>query len=294
MTSAPTIIVGCGDLGRRVALRLPAGTVRAIVRGESSAQALREAAIDARAFDLDATDVPIDAGADVFWFAPPPETGTTDPRLRRWCAARTSAPRRLVYVSTSGVYGDCAGAWIDEDAPLQPRTDRGRRRLDAERALQDLARARGTEVVVLRVPGIYGPGRLPVERLKKGLAVVREEEAPWTNRIHVDDLATVALAAMARGRPGCAYNVSDGHPTTMTDYFVRCARLLGLPEPPRVTLEIARASFTPAMRSFLEESKRLVNRRMLDELGITLRYPSLEHGLPACLEGAATTVIRPA
>lgn len=288
MGSAAPLIVGCGDLGRRVAQRHAPGHVVAIVRSPASVAALRDEGVDARAFDLDGDALLEDgAGADVYWFAPPPERGVADPRLRRWLDTRATPPRRIVYVSTSGVYGDCHGDWIDEDAPLLPRSDRGRRRLDAERALSDFAARTGTDIVVLRVPGIYGPGRLPAERLRKGLAVVREEEAPWTNRIHVDDLATAALAAMARGRPGRAYNTSDGRPTTMTDYFVRCARLLGLPEPPRVTLEEARATFTPALLSFLEESKRLVNRRMLDELRVELRFASLDEGLPACVDRVA-------
>lgn len=282
MSDVP-LIVGCGDLGVRLARRLLAEGRRpqAVVRSAESAAALRAQGIAAHALDLDG-DSMLPSAAQLWWFAPPPPQGRDDPRLRRWLARAGDSTRRVVYVSTSGVYGDCQGRWIDEDEPLKPQTDRGHRRLDAERALRDHAARHGTEIVILRVPGIYGPGRLPRERLQRGLPVVHESECPWTNRIHIEDLAAVALGAMQRGRPGAAYNVSDGHPSTMTDYFTRCAQLLDLPMPPRVSLQDARAQFTPAMLSFLEESKRLVNRRMLDDLGIVLRYPDLESGLAAC------------
>lgn len=288
MDTQGVLIVGCGDLGLRVARRLRAQgrTVHALVRTEASVATLARDAIAATAVDLDRENWFADA-AEVYWFAPPPTQGTIDPRLHRWLAGLRPRARRIVYVSTSGVYGDCSGRWIAEDEPLKPQTDRGRRRLDAEQALQEFAAATRSERVILRVPGIYGPGRMPIERLRKGLPVVEDgasdAERRWTNRIHVEDLAEAALAAMARGHDGAAYNTSDGNPTTMSDYFVRCARLLGLPEPPRVPLEQARAQLGPALMSFLEESKRLLNRRMLDELGVVLRYPDLAAGLPSCL-----------
>lgn len=261
-----------------------------MVRTAASAHALAQHGLAATAADLDREDSGADAD-EVYWFAPPPMQGTQDPRLRRWLAGlapRARRARRIVYVSTSGVYGDCAGRWIDEDEPLKPQTDRGRRRMDAELALQAFAQSTRSEHVVLRVPGIYGPGRLPVERLKQGLPVVEDSESEagrrWTNRIHIEDLAEAALAAMALGRAGAAYHIADGQPTTMSDYFTRCARLLGLPDPPRIAQSEARTRLGPAMASFLEESKRLLNRRMREELGVRLRYPGLATGLPSCLE----------
>ena len=273
-------IVGCGDVGLRVAHRLQAmrREVTGVVRSDQSAAALRQAGVAAEAGDLD-VQPPVVKAPLLFWFAPPPGSGDGDPRLRRFL--RQQAPRdlRLVYVSTSGVYGDCAGAWIDEDAPLRPLSLRAQRRLDAEQALAQW----GGDFVVLRVPGIYGPGRLPVERLQKRLPVVRAEESPFTNRIHSEDLAEAALHAAAHGQAGAAYNISDGHPTTMCDYFSRCATLLGLPQPPQVSLEEAQQVFTPAMWSFMEESKRLENRRMIKRLGFSPRFPDLAAGLPHCL-----------
>lgn len=279
------LIVGCGDTGLRVARRLRecGQTVCAVVRSIESRDALAAEGLASSALDLDA-EITLPEADQVLWFAPPPERGSTDPRIRRWLSGLTHEPRRIVYISTSGVYGDCQGRWIDETEPCHPKTDRGRRRLDAELALQAFAGRSGSEVVILRVPGIYGPGRMPTARLRSGLAVVFEKESPYTNRIHIDDLATVARAAMQRSKPGAAYNVSDGHPTTMSDYFLRCSRLLGLPEPPRVSLATARATFTPALLSFLDESKRLINRRMIEELGVDLLYPNLDAGLLSCIQ----------
>ncbi|SHG61093.1 Nucleoside-diphosphate-sugar epimerase [Hydrocarboniphaga daqingensis] len=283
-TSSPCLIVGCGDIGLRVGQRLLARgiAVHGQVRSADSAHALTAAGIRPLLTDLDAPAGEISEAHElVFWFAPPPPSGDGDPRLRQWLAQHR--PRRLVYISTSGVYGDCDNRWIDESEPLKPQTARGKRRLDAERALADHADRHGTEVITLRVPGIYGPGRLPVDRLRAGLPVIIESESPTTNRIHADDLARTAIAAAECGQPGEAYNVSDGSPTTMTDYFCRCAALLGLPEPPRVSLAQARQTFTPAMLSFLEESKRLLTSRMRNELGVMPRYPDLATGLPSCL-----------
>lgn len=283
-STSPVLIVGCGDIGLRVAHQLLERgiAVHGQVRGTASAQRLNRAGVTPVIADLDAP--PALAAADyelVFWFAPPPNAGDGDPRLRAWLAH--NAPARLVYISTSGVYGDCDNRWIDETEPCKPQTPRGRRRVDAEAALADHAERRGTEPVILRVPGIYGPGRLPIERLRAGTPVIDEAESPTTNRIHADDLARAAIAAAERGTPGAAYNVSDGSPTTMTDYFCRCAALLGLPEPPRVSMAEARRTFTPAMLSFLEESKRLLTSKMRDELGVRPRYPDLAAGLPSCL-----------
>lgn len=252
--------------------------VTGVVRSDQSAVALKLAGVTTLQLDLDTETVPANAPW-LFWFAPPPNAGDSDQRLRRFLDASQSANLRIIYISTSGVYGDCGGQWIDEDAPLQPISPRAQRRLDAERALA----AWGGDYVILRVPGIYGPGRLPIERLKKQLPVVRAEESPYTNRIHSDDLAEAALHAAAYGMRGEAYNISDGHPTTMCDYFTRCAALLGLPPPPQVSMEEAQRLFTPAMWSFMEESKRLKNDRMLHRLGFAPRYPDLAHGLAHCL-----------
>lgn len=223
------------------------------------------------------------ADAIVFYLAPPPDTGSGDPRMRTFLGTLRpdGPPARIVYISTSGVYGDRQGAWVSEDTPPAPTTDRARRRLDAETALLDWHRSSGVPVVILRVGGIYGPGRLPLERLRRGEPVVREEEAPYTNRIHADDLAYVCILAAQRGRPGAIYNVSDGKPTTMTDYFKKVADKYGLPRPPQISLAEARTRLSPAMLSYIEESRRLDTRRLREELGVELRYSNLAAGLAA-------------
>jgi nucleoside-diphosphate-sugar epimerase len=188
-------------------------------------------------------------------------------------------PQRLVYISTTGVYGDCGGAWITEAQPVNPRTPRGKRRLAAENALRAWSVQTSVPVVILRVPGIYGPSRLPADRIRKGLPVLREEDAPYSNRIHADDLARVCVAAMQRGTPGAVYNVADNQPTTMSHYFNRIADTLGLPRPPAVSMSEAREQLTAAMLSFMEESRRIDNRKMREDLGVELLYPDLESGL---------------
>jgi nucleoside-diphosphate-sugar epimerase len=224
-------------------------------------------------------------GMVLYYFAPPPARGEHDSRMRGFVTAVRGRPRRAVYISTTGVYGDAGGAWVDEDTPPAPATSRGRRRLDAERVLARWAAAAGAEVVILRVPGIYGPGRLPLERIRRAEPVLEPGECGFTNRIHAEDLARVCVAAAKRGRPGAVYNVSDGEPGTMTEYFFAVADAAGLPRPPMVGLAEARRVMSAGMLSYLGESRRIANRRMLAELGVTLRYPDLGRGLAACFAG---------
>lgn len=283
------LIVGCGDLGMRIAGRRRArgaGT-ECVVRSAGSAARLQRSGFAVRILDLDRPVAALDfaaAHAQILYLAPPPPHGTRDARVQRFLAALPDAAgQRIVYVSTSGVYGDCGGAWVDERRPANPQVDRARRRFDAEQRLRAWREAGRGELIVLRVAGIYGPGRLPLERLRRGEPMVAAAQAPWTNRIHVDDLVDVCEAAMTRGRDGAIYNVSDGHPSNMRDYFDRVADLYGLPRAPQVDRDRAADRLSPGMLSYLAESRRVDNRRMLDELGVVLRYPDLAAGLPACL-----------
>jgi nucleoside-diphosphate-sugar epimerase len=193
-------------------------------------------------------------------------------------------PTRVVLISTTGVYGDCRGEWVTEDRPPNPQADRAKRRLAAETMLRRWSEKSGVPIVILRVPGIYGRGYLPEERLRAGEPVLREEESPFSNRIHADDLARTCFIAGHHDRPGILYNVSDGHPTTMTDFFYRVADLLGIPRPPAITLEQARRQLGEGMLSYLVESKRIDNRRLREELGVELMYPDLAAGLPSCFD----------
>jgi nucleoside-diphosphate-sugar epimerase len=286
------LIVGCGDVGQRVAAhyRKQGVAVTGLVRSHASEVALKRQGIAAARVDLDQDPLPqLPAGHEaVFYFAPPPEFGTADPRVARTLEAfsRDGNPRRLVYVSTTGVYGDCDGDWVDEKRPVNPEADRARRRLDAEQRFQAWSRRSGVELVVLRVAGIYGPDRLPLARIRDGLPLVRAEEAPFTNRIHEDDLVRVCAAAMAAPVAGEVFNVSDGHPGTMAEYFDAVADLAGLPRPPKIPMAEAEARLSPGMYAYMRESRRLDNRKMRERLGVELRYPTLAEGLPACFPGA--------
>jgi len=284
------VIVGCGYVGERVAKawRRRGAVVTGVVRTPQRARTLQTQGIAAKIADLDdpgslhALDV---ADALVYYFAPPPPKGVTDTRMRAFLdATSTQQPRRLVYISTTGVYGDRAGAWVDEDTVVQPGADRARRRLDAETALREWARASAVPVLVLRVAGIYGPGRLPVERLRRGEPVLSEHECGFTNRVHIYDLVHVCIAAGERGDAG-VYNVSDGEPGTMTGYFNAVADALGLPRPTVISGGEAAGRFSDAMLSYLRESRRIDNRRMREVLGVTPRYVSLAAGLAAVTEG---------
>lgn len=285
-------ISGCGDIGRRVAARYLAtrGTSRSNIelyglarRPEVQAQLLTLGVTPVLA-DLDRPDTLSSLpskDAILFHFAPPPETGRTDPRLRALLAAceKTGLPAKVILLSTTAVYGDCDGKWIDESEPVNPQTDRGKRRLDAETAVREWAGKHQTPYVILRVSGIYGPGRLPVERLQQRLPILREDQAPFSNRIHQDDLALVCVAAAERAANGAIYNVCDGHPSTMSHYFKSVAKALGLPPPPEIGREQARQQLSPGMLSYLSESRRMSNAKLLRELGITLQYPDLAAGL---------------
>jgi nucleoside-diphosphate-sugar epimerase len=282
-----TIILGCGDVGSRLARQYQARglPVLGVVRSKEGVDRLAALGLESRQCDLaEAQPCALDlAGVDCFHLVPPPARGVEDLHTRRLIElfGAHGHPRRLVYMSTTGVYGDCAGQWIDESHPVRPLADRARRRWDAEERLRDWSAAQGRDLVVIRVAGIYGPDRLPLDRIRAGTPMVRPEEAPYTNRIHVDDLVTACVAAMERGEPGAVYNACDGHPSTMTAYFQAVAEAAGLPGPPLISLEEAAGRLSGGMLSYLSESRRIRNERLLEGLGIELRYPSLEDGLRA-------------
>ncbi len=286
------LIVGCGDIGRRAARLWGARglAVHGLARSPRTAARLEKRGIIPVPGDLDdrgtLAGLPT-RGALVAYLAPPPADGEIDARARAFADAVPAGeePERLVYLSTTAVYGDLKGGWATEETPAAPDTDRGKRRLDAENVLTAWGRERNVAVVVLRVAGIYGPGRLPVEAIRRGTPVLDEKSSPWTNRIHAEDLARVCVAAGERGKGGRIYNVSDGVPGTITEYFYAVADRLGLPRPPAVGLAEARTVLSPGLLSYLSESRRIDSRRMRDELGIALLYPSLSAGLAASIEG---------
>ncbi len=282
-------IAGCGDIGRRVALEYLAegAKVTALLRSPEKGSELETLGLRTVIADLDdpatLTGLPL-AGAILFYFAPPPGGGHLEPRVQNFCEAMApgNQPSRVIYMSTSGVYGDCGELTVTEDTPAIPQTARGKRRLHGEALFREWGKERNIPVVILRVTGIYGPGRLPVSQLTGGQPVLDEGIANLTNRIHADDLVEVCRAAARQGEGGEIYNVSDGHPTTMTDYFNAAADFLGLPRPRQVSWEEAREVMSPLMLSYVAESRRMDNRKMREKLGITLRYPTLAQGIKAC------------
>lgn len=283
-------ILGCGEIGRRVGrlwLERSFG-VRALARSQAAELKLKELGFCVTRGDLDEpaglAALPL-GNRLVYYFAPPPDEGTSDPRMAAFCERALAAERpwKIVYISTSGVYGDCRGALVDEDAPLHPLTDRARRRVDAEERLRSLQAASGIPVVILRVPGIYGPGRLPRRRIEQGVPVLDVREAPPSNRIHAVDLARICVAAGEKGMAGDVFNVCDESGGSMTDYFNAVADACGLPRPPQISMEEAHRRLSPEMLSYLNESRRLDTRRLHQRLGIELLYPDLPSGLRAAL-----------
>ena len=274
-------IVGCGAVGRRIArLALEQGAqVCTFNRGEAGLPGTRH--FSGNLDDAASLQGLPTRGAGVIYLAPPPGGGHEESRVRTFLSAIDvgGEPAKVVYISTSGVYGDCDGAVVSEETPPNPQTSRGKRRLHGERLFQEWGRARAVPVVVLRVTAIYAADRLPVSQLQSGQPVLREEECLPTNRVHADDLSRICLAALERGGDGELFNVSDGSPGTMTAYFNAAADRLGLPRPAQVTMEQARMVMTPLMISYFSESRLVDNRKMLDQLGITLLYPNLEAGL---------------
>jgi nucleoside-diphosphate-sugar epimerase len=221
---------------------------------------------------------------DVMHLAPPPSSGSFDSRtanLIRALSKRGSLPQRLVYLSTSGVYGNCNGAMVDETRRVMPGTDRARRRLDAERRLRNWGAESVVQVSILRTPGIYAAERLPLARLVKGTPALVADQDPYTNHIHADDLARIAIAALVRGGGGRAFNASDDSVLKMGEYFDLVAEHFSLPPPPRVDLRVAIEGIPEPMLSFMRESRRLSNGRLKRELRIRLRFPSVENGVRA-------------
>jgi nucleoside-diphosphate-sugar epimerase len=279
-------IAGCGDIGRRVAQRYLEfdRQVVAITRNETQAQLLEAMKIQTLIMDFDnpqsLSGLALE-GARLFYFMPPPAAGEHDTRMQHCLDAMQSGglPQRIVYISTTGVYGNTHGDWVTEQSPLQPDTARARRRVDAEQQLTSWCERYQVERVILRVPGIYGSGRWPLQRLQAGKPVLIEQESAFVNRIHAEDLADICIAAMNRAPCGRVYNVSDGHPCSMTAYFNKVADAFDLPRPPQISRAEAGEQISAAMLSYMDESRRVDNSLLLRELGITLRYPDLDAGL---------------
>ncbi|MCC6070038.1 SDR family oxidoreductase [Massilia sp. GCM10020059] len=278
------LVVGCGDVGMRL---LPLVRQRfrvfALTSNPARCAELRRAGAVPIVGDLDRPETLKrlrGLAQYVVHMAPPQSEGVLDRRTRR-LAAVLPAGGRVVYVSTSGVYGDCAGALVTETRPVAPRNARAQRRVDGERVLRDWARRSGADLAILRVPGIYAADRLPLKRLQQGTPALLPADDVFTNHIHADDLAQVAALALFRARPGRVYHAVDDSRLKMGDYFDTVADAFCLPRPPRLPRAELQAQVSPMLLSFMSESRRLDNRRLRQELGVRLRHPDVAEAVAA-------------
>lgn len=291
---ATLLLVGCGDVGQRIGARIGArhapDRIRIIgtARSAQRASELRERGIFPLGADLDAAERTARLRGFAQWMidlAPPPNEGSDDPRTRRLLAALSARTgvrrgRRWVYVSTTGVYGDCGGARFDETRPVAPTSARAVRRVEAEKRFRAASVQRIARTSILRVPGIYDSlARLPLERLRKGTPALVPAEDVHTNHIHADDLATICWLAVFRGRACRVVHAVDDSDLRMGEYFDLVAEAAGLPHPPRLDRKALAAVVSPMLLSFMSESRRLVNQRLKRELRVRLTYPTVDETL---------------
>ena len=279
------VVVGAGYTGRRVVELLPA-TDTIVLSRSARGRSARDRSSTEHALDLDGTDVTLPrlpASHALLYTVPPARDAADDRRLHKLLECLERPPARIVYISTSGVYGDRGGERVDEAVETRPATDRARRRVVAESLLREWCGARSVALFILRVPGIYGPGRLMLERIRAREPMLLESEANPGNRIHVDDLARCCVAALTRDVPAGIYNVGDGDGRSSTWFAKTVARLAGLPPPPEIPRAQAMEKMSATRLSFLAESRRLDTTKMRDALGVVPEYADAEAGIRASL-----------
>jgi nucleoside-diphosphate-sugar epimerase len=277
------LIVGCGDIGMRLLpLLAPHFRLFALTRKREQFGAIRAAGAVPVWGDLDqaATLARLAGLANrIIHLAPPPnQQGSIDQRTRNLAAILPQAAR-LVYISTSGVYGDCGGAWVDETRPVNPQSARAQRRVDAEQVLRDWARRAQGQLAIVRVPGIYAADRLPIARLQQGTPALTPADDVFTNHIHAGDLARIIVRTLWQGKPQRVYHAVDDSDMRMAEYFDCVADHFALSRPPRLARAALKAQVSPMLWSFMSESRRLANHRIKQELGVKLRYPTVADAL---------------
>ena len=281
--NTPITIIGCGYVGKLLARQLLNKhlLVTGIVSSDASLAECNAKNIVCKLINLDKSVPEMNlTGQGVIYLAPPPRSGKLDTRITNFLRAIDNhKPEKFVLISTTGVYGDCNGAWIDEATPLNPTAERAHRRVNAEQQVQQFCSRLNLPLVILRVAGIYGPGKLPVERIKSGQPIVNQQDSPFTNRIHANDLVTVCEIALLNTNISGVYNVTDGHPGTMYEYFTGVAAALNLPAPPAISLDQARTQLSEGMLSYMDESRRIKNDKLLRDFALVLRYPDLQSAL---------------
>ena len=267
-----TLVIGVGYLGKRYC-KLARDDAHGLTRAD---------------YDLDAGgELPLELPGDyrVLYTVPPSREARSDVRLERLLAALDPAPRRFVYISTTGVDGDHRGGDVTEETAVDPGSGHAALRVAAENTLTEWAARTDCDAVILRVPGIYGPGRLGIERIREQSPIVRDEDVGPGNRIHVDDLATCCAAALDEAAPAGIYNVGDGDHRTSAAFTKEVARQLDLPPPPEITMAEAEQQFSPMRLSFLRDQRRVDTTKMRNVLGVAPRYTNPVDGIKASLEG---------
>ena len=286
---AHSFIFGCGDVGRRIAKTLilsdvQAGDIQGFVNSSKSLEQARSFGISSDIIDLDEAALNLSncQRSQLYYTVAPQKNGCQDLRSRRVISEFTLhgiRPEKVVLISTTGVYGDCQGQWVTEQSDVKPQTERGKRRLDSENQWIDWGDSSGVDVVVLRVPGIYAFSRLPRERIMSGTPVVRSSECGYTNRIHADDLARICVTAMQKGVAREVYNVTDGTPGKISEFLQAAAQVLNYPALPEISMSQAKTQLSSGMLSYLSESRKISNKKMLEALGIELLYSNFRDGL---------------
>lgn len=291
------LIVGCGDIAlRTVPLLQTHYRILGLTRNLDSSAYLRSQGIIPIYGNLDhprSLEKLAGIAQLVLHLAPPPNHGLRDHRTTHLLSALTKRtkkhaailPQRLIYISTSGVYGNCHGALIDEAYPVHPENDRAIRRINAEQQIRHWGKRNHISVSILRVPGIYAANRLPLTRLREGHPTLLDTEDSYTNHIHADDLARAIYAALHYAKPGRIYHTCDNSHLKMGEYFDLIANHFGLPRSPRITRNQAKECISSGMFSFMKESRRLKNLRMKKELHVSLSYPTVLEGIKAAQTG---------
>jgi nucleoside-diphosphate-sugar epimerase len=289
----PSLIFGCGDVGRRIVKALiedgsSAESISGYVNSIQSQQQAAELGVACHLVDLD--DVAINSGVDftacrgveLYYTVAPQKQGLIDQRsaavIKQFISASVH-PAKLVLISTTGVYGDCNGEWVTESSPTKPTTERGQRRLDSERQWLAWGESENVAISILRVPGIYAYSRLPRARLARKTPVVRASECGFSNRVHADDLARMCIAAMRKAPAGEIYNATDGVPGTISEYLQAAAQALNYSPLPEISLSQAQQQLSPGMLSYLGESRRISSQKIVDQLAYQLLYPDFKQGI---------------
>lgn len=311
MTQQLNVIVGCGDVGRRLVTYLQSthlkecndDSILAIVRSAESVEKCQQLGVKVSQYDFDqaalskatpSKETPSKAtfskkmsttpfsNAHLYYLVPPNQACNEGKRGDNFISVLKEVaiqPRKVVLISTTGVYGDCDGAWVTEQSAVNPQTARGKRRVQLEQQWQAYSTSYDVPLVILRVPGIYANSRIPYQRLQAGTPVVDPAECGYSNRIHADDLAMMMYQAMTSAEGGSVYNATDGTPGKISEYLQQAARIAGLPELPVISLQQAQSQLSKGMLSYLGESRKISNQKILDDLQIELQYPDYKVGL---------------